>query len=127
MDRPSLGATARRAGTDRGTGPAAGDNVVASTARNRLVRSTGAQVYRLTYGLTPNPHDAEDLTQDVFVRVFRYLPGYIPGASGGRLYRMTVKLFRGVVRRNGCVRRGPLRAGDALEAFRIRPGGRHVG
>ena len=36
-----------------------------------VVEQHSARVYRLAYRLTGNVHDAEDLTQDVFVRVFR--------------------------------------------------------
>ena len=35
-----------------------------------IVRTHSARVYRLAYRLTGNQHDAEDLTQEVFVRVF---------------------------------------------------------
>ncbi len=37
-----------------------------------VVRQHSARVYRLAYRLTGNQHDAEDLTHDVFVRVFRF-------------------------------------------------------
>src|SRR4029077_13656126 len=43
-----------------------------------IVRLHSARVYRLAYRLTGNPHDAEDLTQEVFVRVFRSLSSYTP-------------------------------------------------
>ena len=36
-----------------------------------VVRDHGARVYRLAYRLTGNKQDAEDLTQETFVRVFR--------------------------------------------------------
>ena len=36
-----------------------------------VVRDHSARVYRLAYRLTGNTYDAEDLTQEVFVRVFR--------------------------------------------------------
>ena len=36
-----------------------------------LVRDHSTRVYRLAYRLTGNREDAEDLTQDVFVRVFK--------------------------------------------------------
>ena len=45
--------------------------------------STAARVYRLAYRLTGNVHDAEDLTQEVFVRVFRSLSTYTPGHLRG--------------------------------------------
>ena len=48
-----------------------------------LVRQHSARVYRLAYRLTGNQHDAEDLTQEVFVRVFRSLPSYTPGHLRG--------------------------------------------
>jgi RNA polymerase sigma-70 factor, ECF subfamily len=38
-----------------------------------------ARVYRLAYRLTGNRADAEDLTQEVFVRVFRSLDTFTPG------------------------------------------------
>ena len=44
-----------------------------------VVREHSGRVYRLAYRLTGNSHDAEDLTQEVFVRVFRSLPSYTPG------------------------------------------------
>ena len=40
---------------------------------DEVVAQHSARVYRLAYRLTGNPHDAEDLTQEVFVRVFRSL------------------------------------------------------
>ena len=36
-----------------------------------IVAQHSGRVYRLAYRLTGNPHDAEDLTHDVFIRVFR--------------------------------------------------------
>ena len=46
-----------------------------------IVRDNSARVYRLAYRLTGNQHDAEDLTQEVFVRVFRSLSTYTPGTG----------------------------------------------
>ena len=45
-----------------------------------LVRDHSAQVYRLAYRLTGNQYDAEDLTQDVFVKAWQALPGWRPEA-----------------------------------------------
>jgi RNA polymerase sigma-70 factor, ECF subfamily len=45
----------------------------------QVVQEHSARVYRLAYRLTGNRHDAEDLTQEVFVRVFRSLSSYTPG------------------------------------------------
>jgi RNA polymerase sigma-70 factor (ECF subfamily) len=41
-----------------------------------VVKEHSARVYRLAYRLTGNSHDAEDLTQEVFVRVFQALPRF---------------------------------------------------
>ena len=58
-----------------------------------IVRAHSARVYRLAYRLTGNQHDAEDLTQEVFVRVFRSLSSYTPGTFEGWLHRITTNLF----------------------------------
>ena len=51
------------------------------------------RVYRLAYRLTGNPHDAEDLTQETFIRVFRSLADYKHGTFEGWLHRITTNLF----------------------------------
>jgi RNA polymerase sigma-70 factor (ECF subfamily) len=66
------------------------------------------RVYRVAYRLTGNRHDAEDLTHDVFVRVFRSLDQYRPGSFEGWLYRITTSLFLDGVRRRRRVRFDPL-------------------
>jgi RNA polymerase sigma-70 factor (ECF subfamily) len=66
---------------------------------DEVVAQHSARVYRLAYRLTGNPHDAEDLTQEVFVRVFRALPTYTPGTFEGWLHRITTNLFLDQVRR----------------------------
>jgi RNA polymerase sigma-70 factor (ECF subfamily) len=69
-----------------------------------VVRNHSARVYRLAYRLTGNPHDAEDLTQEVFVRVFRSLSSYTPGTFEGWLHRITTNLFLDLVRRRARIR-----------------------
>jgi RNA polymerase sigma-70 factor (ECF subfamily) len=71
-------------------------------------------VYRLAYRLTGNQHDAEDLTQEVFVRVFRSLSTYTPGTFEGWLHRITTNLFLDMVRRRQRIRFDAL-AEDAAE------------
>lgn len=71
---------------------------------DEVVRTHTARVYRLAYRLTGNPHDAEDLTQDVFVRVFRSLSTYTPGTFEGWLHRITTNLFLDQVRRKQRIR-----------------------
>jgi len=69
-----------------------------------IVRMHSARVYRLAYRLTGNPHDAEDLTQEVFVRVFRSLSSYTPGTFEGWLHRITTNLFLDGARRKQRIR-----------------------
>jgi RNA polymerase sigma-70 factor (ECF subfamily) len=71
---------------------------------DEIVRQHSPQVYRLAYRLTGNQHDAEDLTQDVFVRVFRSLDTYRPGTFEGWLHRITTNLFLDRVRRRQRIR-----------------------
>ncbi|MDQ6686086.1 MAG: RNA polymerase sigma factor SigE, partial [Actinomycetota bacterium] len=53
--------------------PLPGDGV---PSWDEIVTEHSGRVYRLAYRLTGNRHDAEDLTQEVFVRVFRSLHTY---------------------------------------------------
>lgn len=69
-----------------------------------IVRDNSVRVYRLAYRLTGNQHDAEDLTQDVFIRVFRSLNTYQPGTFEGWLHRITTNLFLDHVRRKKRIR-----------------------
>ena len=71
---------------------------------DEVVRTHSARVYRLAYRLTGNRHDAEDLTQEVFVRVFRSLADYTPGTFEGWLHRITTNLFLDQVRRKARIR-----------------------
>jgi DNA-directed RNA polymerase specialized sigma24 family protein len=75
---------------------------------DEIVRAPLGRVYRLAYRLTGNQHDAEDLTQDVFVRVFRSLSDYRPGTFEGWLHRITTNLFLDHVRRRARQRSYPL-------------------
>ena len=59
-----------------------------SGAWAELVRAQHRRVYGLCYRFTGNATDAEDLTQDVFLRVFRGLRGY------SRRARFTTWLFQ---------------------------------
>ncbi len=69
-----------------------------------IVTQHSTRVYRLAYRLTGNPHDAEDLTQEVFVRVFRSLSSYTPGTFEGWLHRITTNLFLDQARRKSKIR-----------------------
>ncbi|GAC1385484.1 MAG: RNA polymerase sigma factor SigE [Marmoricola sp.] len=69
-----------------------------------IVNQHSDRVYRLAYRLTGNQHDAEDLTQEVFVRVFRSLHTYTPGTFEGWLHRITTNLFLDQARRKQRIR-----------------------
>ncbi len=77
-----------------------------------VVRDHGARVYRLAYRLTGNSHDAEDLTQDVFIRVFNSLHRFQPGTFEGWLHRITTNLFLDSARRRQKIRFSALADGS---------------
>jgi len=85
--------------------PAAGEWVAPSW--EDIVREHSSRVYRLALRLTGNPHDAEDLTQDVFIRVFRSLHKFQPGTFAGWLHRITTNLFLDGARRKWRIRFDP--------------------
>ncbi|WP_432485974.1 RNA polymerase sigma factor SigE [Kineococcus esterisolvens] len=88
-----------------------------------VVRDHSGRVYRLAYRLTGNRHDAEDLTQEVFVRVFRSLSSYQPGTFEGWLHRITTNLFLDQVRRKQRIRFDALAedAGEKLPSTDVGP------
>ncbi len=71
---------------------------------DEIVRQHSARVFRLAYRLTGNRHEAEDLTQEVFVRVFRSLDAFRPGTFEGWLHRITTNLFLDQARRRRRIR-----------------------
>jgi len=71
---------------------------------DELVRQHADRVYRLAYRLSGNQHDAEDLTQETFIRVFRSLQSYQAGTFEGWLHRITTNLFLDMVRRRSRIR-----------------------
>src|SRR6059058_2927392 len=84
-----------------------------------VVREHADRVYRLAYRLSGNRADAEDLTQETFVRVFRSLAEYKPGTFEGWLHRITTNLFLDMVRRRQRIRFDalPEDAGDRLAGY----------
>lgn len=58
-----------------------------------LVATHSARVYRLAYRLTGNRFDAEDLTQEVFIKAYRSINQFQPGTLSGWLSRITTNLF----------------------------------
>lgn len=78
-----------------------------------IVRAHRPGVLRRAYRLTGNRHDAEDLTQDVLVRVFTKLSTYRPGNFEAWLSTITTNLHRDRLRRARIIRFTPL--SDPLE------------
>lgn len=64
MDDPQTGQLIRRC--------LAGD----SSAWEEIVRLHNRRIYNLCYRFTNSPDDAQDLTQDVFIRIYRTLSSY---------------------------------------------------
>lgn len=75
---------------------------------DEIVRDYGDRVYRLAYRLSGNQHDAEDITQETFIRVFRSLDRFEPGSFSGWLHRITTNVFLDTVRRRNRVRINPI-------------------
>lgn len=97
-----------RAAADAGasvpSGPDAVDLPWQPPTWEEIVREHSARVYRLAYRLTGNKQDAEDLTQETFIRVFRSLSSYTPGTFEGWLHRITTNLFLDGARRKKRIR-----------------------
>lgn len=107
---------------DPGTGTRAFDRGEADMpAWGDLVTEHADGVYRLAYSLSGNRQDAEDLTQDTFMRVFRSLKSYRPGTFEGWLHRITTNLFLDMVRHRATVRM------EALPEDYERVAGEHPG
>ncbi|MEV0287003.1 MULTISPECIES: sigma-70 family RNA polymerase sigma factor [unclassified Kribbella] len=76
------------------------------------VRTYFERVYRRAYRLTGNRQDAEDLAQDVFVRVFRYVSAPTPAL----LHVITTNLFIDRARAKRRIRWDRLADNDQLPA-----------
>lgn len=95
----------REAGSAELTGTAAFDAGEAGMPSwSELVAEHADSVYRLAYRLSGNQHDAEDLTQETFMRVFRSLNRYQAGTFEGWLHRITTNLFLDMVRHRTKIR-----------------------
>ena len=84
-----------------------------------LVETHQAMVYRLAYRLTGSPEDAADLTQEVFLRLWRGLEGFQGrSALSTWLYRLTSNAAVDLLRREGRRSALPLETGEG-EALQI--------
>ncbi|HJU81061.1 MAG TPA: sigma-70 family RNA polymerase sigma factor [Acidimicrobiia bacterium] len=66
---------------------------------DEVARSHGRKIYNYAYRLCGNPHDANDLVQEVLLRVRSGLADYQPGSFEGWLWRITRNAFLDDVRR----------------------------
>lgn len=57
------------------------------------------QVFRLAFRLTANRSDAEDLAQDVFLKLLNTRPADVSGSAAGWIHRVTTNMFLDSVRR----------------------------
>ena len=64
-----------------------------------VARVYGRKIYNFAYRLTGNPADANDLVQEVLLRVRRGLASYQPGSFEGWLWRITRNAFLDDVRK----------------------------
>jgi RNA polymerase sigma-70 factor (ECF subfamily) len=65
-----------------------------AAAFRQLVERSKITTYRLAYDLTGNRHDAEDLSQEAFIRAYRGLPGFRGDAKWSSwLHRITLNTF----------------------------------
>lgn len=88
-----------------------------------LVRDHSDMVFRVALRLTGNRHDAEDLTQDVFVRAFKSIHNFEPGTLNGWLHRITTNLFLDQARRRQKIRFDPMaEAQERLGSDLVGPG-----
>src|ERR1700759_3333908 len=105
------------------TVPAEPDSAWIPPTWDEVVREHADRVYRLAFRLSGNRADAEDLTQETFVRVFKSLAGYQPGTFEGWLHRITTQLFLDMAPRRQRIRFDalPEDAGDRLASREAGP------
>ncbi|MHA7263991.1 RNA polymerase sigma factor SigE [Arthrobacter sp. TMN-37] len=102
--RAAAAAGPAQAPVETGTAADAGGEEWVAPSWEEVVTNYSPKVYRLAYRLTGNKYDAEDLTQEVFVRVFRSLANFKPGTLDGWLHRITTNLFLDQARRKTRIR-----------------------
>ena len=80
---------------DRSTPPPAGPRKGTADLQEfeAIYREHSSFVFNLAYRLTGSRGEADDLLQETFLRVYRYLGGYAGGSFKGWLRRIAVNLF----------------------------------
>lgn len=84
---------------------------------DQVAREYGRFLYTVAYRLTGNHDDAQDLVQEVLVRVQRGLATYRPGSMEGWLSRIATNAFLDDVRRRK--RRPEGLVGDDIESVAV--------
>jgi len=74
-----------------------------------VYKEWSSYVYSLAYRLTGNKVDAEDVAQETFLRIHRFLKDYKGGSFKGWLYKIVTNAFYLKVDKD---KRGPLLPGD---------------
>ncbi|MGH9943648.1 MAG: RNA polymerase sigma factor [Pyrinomonadaceae bacterium] len=98
---PAEGARADAALTRLVERAAAGD----AAAFEQLLIATERRVVSVAWRMLGDREDARDAAQEVFLRVYKYLPGFRMGEDfHGWLYRITVNVCRDAARRRGRAR-----------------------
>ena len=77
----------------------AGSDVAVDPTWEEVAETHGRFIYSLAYRLAGNHHDAQDLVQEVLLRVRRGLINYKPGNFEGWLSRITTNAFLDRVRK----------------------------
>ncbi len=80
--------------------PTKSDQVPSVPTWEEVAHTHGRFIYSVAYRLTGNHHDAQDLVQEVLLRVRRGLATYQPGNLEGWLGRITTNAFLDRVRRD---------------------------
>lgn len=65
------------------------------SAWESIVTSYARRIYNLSYRYTSRRHEAEDLTQEIFIRVYQNLKSYQPGA--GSFQNWVMKIGRNLI------------------------------
>ncbi len=76
-----------------------GEDVGRTPTWEEIAREYGRFIFNVSYRLTGDPHQAEDLVQEVLIRVRRGLETYQPGSMEGWLSRIATNVFLDDVRR----------------------------
>src|SRR6185503_5122876 len=86
-----------------------------------VARTHGRFLYTVAFRLTGNDDDAQDLVQDVLLRVRRGLETYRPGSLEGWVSRIRTNAFLDDVRRRRFVLRGDRRCARHPRRHRAEP------